>query len=85
MHDVKKNKSPWVSWPTVAILVVFVAYPLSMGPAIWVVMRCAALAPGLEIIYTPLGYLAGHFPPSGRAICEAYLGWWADGPVSIMP
>ena len=84
MDEVKQNKSHWAFWITVALLAVFVLYPLSFGPVLWLAMRYEPLD-GMAIVYMPLAYLAGLLPPAGRAISESYLSWWAGGPVSSLP
>ena len=66
------------SWPIVVVLVlVFVVYPLSVGPAVWVhaTTESELLASGIEILYVPLIWLMEQNEMSGTLL-RAYLFWW---------
>jgi hypothetical protein len=67
------RKKPGVAfWATVVLVVVLVAYPLSLGPVCWINRN-----PGLYIqaprIYWPLGWAINF---AGQAVWDA-LGWYA--------
>jgi hypothetical protein len=51
-------------WITVALATVLVGYPLSFGPACWLVSRAAWLQPAFEKAFWPLVWLANRSPKS---------------------
>jgi hypothetical protein len=50
----EQKKSGVAFWATVVLLVVLVAYPLSFGPACWVVSRTNAGTEWLPFCYRPI-------------------------------
>jgi len=42
---------------------VFVVYPLSIGPAAWLHLKAPSTRPALEVIYAPLTALSDHSDP----------------------
>ena len=54
-------------WATAALIAVLAGYPLSFGPACWLVSR--KNDPALPAVYLPIGWALFHFPqPVERAI-----------------
>lgn len=75
------RKHPSVAfWITVALVVVLVAYPLSLGPACWITSRTGRGASALGTIYAPILSVAKTFPKMGECIrwysaVGAAVGW----------
>jgi len=74
-------KKPGVAfWATVAMVVVLVAYPLSYGPACWLVGH--RLLPNwtmrpLEVFYRPIGWLYKYGPtPVRNAVVWYHTPYW---------
>jgi hypothetical protein len=60
-------------WVLVGLLV---AYPLSVGPAAWVLFRVPWLERAFGIVYAPIGYLCNEFPAVGRAVDWYLVDVW---------
>ncbi len=71
-----RKKTGVAFWATVVVIVVLVAYPLSVGPAFWIVSRTSnKLIPTLPQAYWPIGWLAVRARPVNRAVAAyARLG-----------
>jgi hypothetical protein len=67
-------RSP-TTWITVVVVLVFVVYPLSVGPAMWAVMHTESeTMPGVyDFLYRPLFSLAEH-----DATLHTWLSWYVD-------
>jgi hypothetical protein len=71
---------PVVIVMTVAVLV---AYPLSVGPAAWVINSAWCplwLGDMLAIVYLPLEMLADNGPTWLHDVAYAYVDWWTSRP-----
>ena len=79
------NRRGWVFWLTFALLMVFVIYPLSIGPAFWWAHARSLRRPFLPgvttqdelAIYGPLIFMAKYSGPTVRGAFGDYLAWWA--------
>jgi hypothetical protein len=74
------RKKPGVAfWASVAVVVVFVAYPLSVGPASWACEHGLASEATLEPIYAPIFWLIDD--PS-RPLYDTWVGnlieWYVE-------
>jgi hypothetical protein len=72
-------------WATVVVVVVLVAYPLSIGPAYWLMMQQAtrgdpqkAIQTGqlLSAIYAPLAWTEDRGPQWWKRAIDEYLILW---------
>jgi hypothetical protein len=76
------RKKPGVAfWATVAVVVVLVAYPLSFGPACWLLTQDQwesddSLA---GQVYWPIGWLAVHGPWPMAEVLNWYATLWISG------
>ncbi len=78
MTDDQKKKPTAGLWITIALIVVLVGYPLSIGPALYVATRRPNPEAAIEIVwpvYRPLGALAEHFPRL-RDLMHSYVSHW---------
>ena len=67
-------------WLTITLLMVFVAYPLSYGPAIWIVLNFDVpkrLTYAFGVVYIPLMWLH-ELVPGVRVMLDWYVNFWAD-------
>ena len=67
---VQKGSRKWLWWA----IVVFVMYPLSMGPACWITMRIVEPTPFI-MAYAPIGLLCCTFE-SMATLFDWYLSFW---------
>jgi hypothetical protein len=65
-------------WITVALVAVLVGYPLSWGPAVWLVRKGALPRRAVYWTYRPLGYIVEAFPLREQFRISLYLAWWED-------
>jgi hypothetical protein len=74
-----KKKPTARFWITVALLVVLVAYPLSMGPISWIFFHVLPKSslPLINALYAPIEWAAGCSPIAGSA-AEWYVSLWVD-------
>jgi hypothetical protein len=80
----RQQKKPGVAfWATVVVVVVLVAYPLSLGPACWLTAYShhfpdRARAPGFMSIYLPLGRLYANEAnkDGGPTLLRNAMDWW---------
>jgi hypothetical protein len=76
---ISDRKKPGVAfWLTVVVAVIVVAYPLSLGPAMWLAVRMDAPGWVFDALETSCGlvlYLAVWSGPFGEPYLR-YLGWW---------
>jgi hypothetical protein len=64
-------------WLTLLLLV---AYPLSVGPAVWLAERNVVPKKAVEVVYAPLEALAEHSQFAGRFL-DWYVGlFWSPPP-----
>jgi hypothetical protein len=68
------RKKPSVAfWASVAVVVVLIGYPLSIGPAVWLTGRKYAKESTVTSFYWPVLWSAGQTPPLENA-----LVWWGS-------
>ena len=72
-----KRRRQWLTYLAVVLVLVFVVYPLSAGPAIVIVNHSAneKVHNILGVIYAPLNIVAGSTPQT-QQLLDAYLTWW---------
>jgi hypothetical protein len=85
-----KRKKPFWPWITIALFVVLLAYPLSMGPFLWLSdvtsIRVRRESPGawsaanaavifIDPLYDPLRWIAPRFEVTDDA-WNRYCSWW---------
>jgi hypothetical protein len=78
MTEDTTNNPSRSSWPIVVVLVlVFVVYPLSIGPAALILdaLSSARLGVAMEIFYEPLSVLASRNDMLGFLL-DSYVNWW---------
>jgi len=51
MSEAKKRSRPWIIW---ALLIVFVIYPLSIGPACWISGKAGVSLGWTNYFYAPV-------------------------------
>jgi hypothetical protein len=69
--ELKKQPRRWIWWTA---LVLFVLYPLSIGPACWITKRIVEPGPFL-LAYAPIIALCCLFEPMG-CLFDRYLSFW---------
>jgi hypothetical protein len=67
----KKRRGAWIWWPVVLLIVL---YPLSVGPAMWLVTS-PALDKTVSTIYAPIFWLVGR-SDWAASVVEWYLHFW---------
>jgi hypothetical protein len=86
MNDRKKPTAGF--WITVALVVVFVAYPLSHGPWIAIYVATHAHQPdeidASSAFYAPIELAIENSPPAIQDAYDGYLEWWAGLGVSLI-
>ena len=50
----ERMRPGWTFWTVVALFAVLVGYPLSFGPACWIISRMHSRIPVAELIYRPV-------------------------------
>lgn len=73
----KRKPRAWICW-VVAVLV-FVVYPLSIGPVGALRRRgyvSAEAATVIVVLYTPVGFVVRNSPMPVLRVIEWYLNWW---------
>jgi hypothetical protein len=74
-----RKKSGVAFWATVAVVVALVGYPLSCGPACWVVNQKWCPAQLIDVfvwVWWPIGWLQNYGPQPIRGIIVWYYGCW---------
>ncbi|HEV3301894.1 MAG TPA: hypothetical protein VG055_19725 [Planctomycetaceae bacterium] len=71
----RKRSRAWIGW---ILLAVFVVYPLSAGPALWIADRFECWD-AVYCAYFPLVWPLSHFPPLFDVLIW-YLRFFADLP-----
>jgi hypothetical protein len=82
-----RRKQSWIVWGSIAFVLMLLAYPLSIGPAVYFLdsglSHPAADLIGTEgverifhVVYAPLGFLVTHCPKYVQNGVEAYVDWW---------
>jgi hypothetical protein len=56
------RKKPGVAFWATVVVVVLVAYPLSLGPALWISSHTAPREKSVLIAYRPLAWIIGRSP-----------------------
>ena len=54
----------------------FVVYPLSVGPAAWLMLKYPSTQPVIAALYTPIEALCRHSPPFEKALEWYLFGVW---------
>lgn len=73
----KQKSRPWLTW-LVIVLVLLVAYPLSMGPMIRLAIKGYLPDWFVELpVYYPLQLLEDRSPPIHR-LFDWYEDWWTE-------
>ena len=72
----------WPRWVLVVVVGLFVAYPLSVGPLIWLEKKGLSLprpvTDALEIMYVPVFMVAECGPQPVRNAFHWYLRFWKN-------
>ncbi len=80
MND--ERKQPGVAfWATLAVVAVLMLYPLSVGPAAWLVTVAGEhvwLADAFELFYLPLALAVSMLPAPINDACTDYVSWWTN-------
>lgn len=63
---------PWVIW---FVVIVFIIYPLGIGPAAVLHKACPPARPAIEAAYKPMTLLADRCPPF-RNMLISYVSLW---------
>lgn len=80
----EEKKKPYsrLTWLVVGLVLLPVAYPLSVGPAVWLSGRgylpMINNRPMMDYIYQPVFYTAGYGPPVISLPLNWYIDWWAS-------
>jgi len=64
------RRTSWALWLSWLGFVIFIVYPLSVGPAIWLYEQ-GALRDEIEVVYTPLVCLYTH-----SELAQAFFDWY---------
>lgn len=72
-------------WATVAAVTLFVLYPLSFGPACWIVSNMDKPPDGLiATVYRPIVWVPARYPQSmAGSLIVRYANWKARGQIFI--
>jgi hypothetical protein len=70
-----RKKPGMAFWATVALVVVLVAYPLSLGPATWLFNNGWLPGTAINWLYAPLAWIGEKSEPFGNAL-EWYVMLW---------
>jgi hypothetical protein len=82
----QKHKSGWTSWITLALIFLFVVYPLSLGPCVlvcdllvaheWTTAERADVF--AEILYAPFVWLDRNGPMPVQDAIDDYVSFWLN-------
>jgi len=75
----RERRAKWTL--AAGLVVVFVLYPLSAGPATWILHHCDLPKPAFRFIlklYGPLGSFEAHSPSPVRNALAAYQGFFVN-------
>jgi len=75
------RRERWAKRTAVGLAVVLVLYPLSAGPATWILHHCDLPKPAFRFIlklYGPLGLFEAHSPSPVRNALAAYQGFFVN-------
>jgi hypothetical protein len=71
----KKRSRAWIGW---AAVVLFLLYPLSIGPAIWLVGEAfPERAQTWENVYAPI-FWGCNYSDTLSDLLNSYIVWWAN-------
>jgi hypothetical protein len=76
------RKKPGVAFWFAVVMVVAIAYPLSMGPAWWMCHKIdfpGCVIQGIDFVYEPIWWAAWNGPEWFRDLAQGYLNWWTSG------
>jgi hypothetical protein len=83
------RKKPGVAfWATVGLVVVLLVYPLSVGPACWLLTHCPCPAWSAEAyrrMYLPLSWACDNGPSALSKPFGWYCSLWIDPPAPPLP
>jgi hypothetical protein len=71
----EERKRPVWLWITIALFVVLVVYPLSIGPYLWLSDVAYSAVVFIDPAYDPLRWIAAQSEASDRAM-NKYCSWW---------
>jgi len=83
----ERRKSSWIVWASVVLLAALIAYPLSLGPMVFVLVKLRQVLsePAFEIVndsatlfYSPLAEGLQMLPDPGPDLYQWYGAWWAN-------
>ena len=74
-RDDKRGGSGCAIGCLLMLLVASVLYVLALGPAEWLAARFPESVGFLDAIYAPLGFVAHHCEPLGKAL-NWYMSFW---------
>jgi len=69
-------------WATVVVVVVLVAYPVSWGPARWMIERARSTVWAIDLFraaYAPIFWMHCHGPQPIQDALSWYVQRWVDG------
>ncbi|MSR59350.1 MAG: hypothetical protein EXS05_17190 [Planctomycetaceae bacterium] len=75
-----RHKPTAAFWITLGLILLFVVYPLSIGPAFYVVLKAgqpAWLNDAFHVVYGPVFRLVELAPACVDRLAFGYLFWWA--------
>jgi hypothetical protein len=76
-HDESKPRRRWPTYLVIVLVLVFVVYPLSAGPAYVIKSKLGGhLHSIVSVVYRPLWVLDWQF--SRCKIISAYILWWVE-------
>ena len=72
------RRERWAKWTAVALAVVLVGYPLSFGPALWLVSNGNITLKEVRRVYRPIVMIRWHSPAWMTIAIDGYAKLWAD-------
>ena len=80
MEGEKKPARRWPLWSAVVLIAVFVVYPLSFGPALWISgwLRIAWVDNAVDVFYRPIWLIAVQLPDWANEWYTGYFMWWMN-------
>jgi hypothetical protein len=77
------RRERWAMRTAAVLIVVFVGYPLSLGPLVWLhrgLGRPTWMNTVCDSVYEPLHWSFRHAPESVNKVMDSYLAWWDKNP-----
>jgi hypothetical protein len=75
-----EKKRGWLTlWCALAFAMVFIVYPLSIGPALWISgwLGMPWLEQAVNVFYTPALFVWERLPETPQTWYAEYIMWWA--------